>query len=158
MYVNYKEINVRTEIVRAEAVRSKRSMRLQSGMSLVEILVVLAIIGGVMALIAPNVFGNKEKANQRTAKIIMAKLSSSINEYYNDCNQMPDSLNDLVTSPGDDACDSWGPQPYAKEKEILDPWGNDLVYEQTSNGFTLVSLGKDGAPGGEGFDSDIEGD
>ena len=54
--------------------RIDKSRRLQSGMSLVEILVVLAIIGGVMALIAPNVFGNKQKANVRTAKIIMAKF------------------------------------------------------------------------------------
>jgi len=137
-------------------VRVDKNRRLQSGMSLVEILVVLAIIGGVMALIAPNVFGNKQKANVRTAKIIMAKLESAINEYYNDCNQMPDSLNDLVTSPGDDACDSWGPSPYAKEKEILDPWRNELVYEQTNDGFKLTSLGKDGAPGGEGFDADID--
>ena len=138
--------------------RTDKSRRLQSGMSLVEILVVLAIIGGVMALIAPNVFGNKQKANVRTAKIIMAKLESAINEYYNDCDQMPDSLGDLVESPGDDACSSWGPSAYAKEKEILDPWKNELVYEQTNDGFKLVSLGKDGAPGGEGFDADIEND
>lgn len=136
--------------------RVEKNRRLQSGMSLVEILVVLAIIGGVMSLIAPSVFGNKQKANQKTAKIVMAKLESSINEYYNDCDQMPDSLNDLVTNPGEDACTQWGPNPYAKEKEILDPWKNEIVYEQNSDGFKLTSLGKDGAPGGEGFDADID--
>lgn len=133
-----------------------KDRRLQSGMSLVEILVVLAIIGGVMALIAPNVFGNKQKAAMKTASIMISKLESAINEFYNDCDQLPDSLEQLTSAPSSDVCESWGPTAYVKEKELLDPWKNEFVYEQTSDGFKIVSLGKDGAPGGEGFDADID--
>lgn len=127
----------------------------QSGFSLVEILVVLAILGGVMALVAPNIFGNQQKANVRTAKIILAKLEGTINEFYSDCGQLPDSLEQLVNAPGGDVCESWGPNPYAKEKDLQDPWKNEILYEQTSGGIKLTSLGKDGSPGGEGFDADI---
>lgn len=133
----------------------KVKLKNQKGMTLIEILVVLAIIGGVMALIAPNIFGNKQKANMRTAKIMLSKLENSINEFYNDCDQLPDSLDQLVSAPSSDVCESWGPDAYAKEKELRDPWKNDIVYEQTNNGFVLKSFGKDGAPGGEGYDADI---
>lgn len=128
----------------------------QKGMSLIEILVVLGIIGSVMALLAPSIFGNKQKANVRTAKIIIAKIENSINEFYNDCDQLPDSLDQLVEEPGEAVCENWGPNPYVKSKDLLDPWKNELVYEQTGSGFKLTSLGQDGAPGGEGFDKDID--
>lgn len=127
----------------------------QKGMSLVEILVVLAIIGGVMSILAPRIFDNKNKANMRTAKLVIAKIESSINEFYNDCDQLPDSLDQLVDEPGGDVCENWGPNPYVKPKDLLDPWKNELVYEQTGSGFELKSLGQDGAPGGDGFAKDI---
>ena len=128
----------------------------QKGFSLVEIIVVLAIIGGIMTLLAPRIFSNKQKANQRTAKIQLAKVANAINEFYADCNQLPESLENLLDNPGEDVCESWGPDAYAKEKELIDPWKGDILYEQTGSGFVLKSLGADGAEGGEGYDSDVE--
>lgn len=128
----------------------------QKGFSLVEIIVVLAIIGGIMTLLAPRIFSNKQKANQRTAKIQLAKVANSINEFYADCNQLPESLENLLDNPGEDICESWGPDAYAKERELIDPWKGDILYEQTGSGFVLKSLGADGNEGGDGYDSDIE--
>lgn len=127
----------------------------QSGFSLVEIIVVLAIIGGIMTLLAPRIFSNKQKANQRTAKIQLAKVANSVNEFYADCNQLPESLDNLLDDPGADICESWGPDAYAKRKELIDPWKGDIVFEKTGSGFTLKSLGADGVEGGEGYDADV---
>ena len=145
-----------SEIVKVvEAKNVERSLKKQKGFSLVEIIVVLAIIGGIMTLLAPRVFQNKQKADQRTAKIQLAKVANAINEFYADCNQLPESLDNLLDNPGEDICESWGPDPYAKEKELIDPWKGDIIYEESGSGFTLKSLGADGAENGSGYDADI---
>lgn len=127
----------------------------QKGMSLIEILVVLAIIGTIAATVGSSVFGNKEKAKLRIAKIQISKVENAINTFYNDCDQLPDSLEQLLTEPGAEVCESWGPGAYTKQKDLIDPWKNDFVYEQTSEGFKVMSYGKGGQEGGEGLEKDI---
>jgi general secretion pathway protein G len=122
-----------------EESNSLKAVKNQKGFSLVEIIVVLAIIGGIMTLLAPRIFSNKQKANQRTAKIQLAKVANAINEFYADCNQLPESLDNLLDDPGEDVCETWGPDAYAKEKELIDPWKGDILYEQTGSGFVLKS-------------------
>jgi len=128
----------------------------QKGFSLIEIIVVLAIIGGITTLLAPRIFSNKQKAAQKTAKIQLAKVAGAINSFYADCDQLPDSLDNLLEDPGEGVCESWGPDAYAKEKELIDPWKGDILYESTGSGFVLTSLGADGSEGGEGYDKDVE--
>ncbi len=131
-------------------------MNSQKGMSLIEILVVLAIIGTIAATVGRSVFGSKEKAKVGTVKIQISKIENAVNEFYNDCDQLPDSLDQLINEPGSETCESWGlGGAYAKEKDLIDPWKNDFQYEQTSQGFTITSFGKGGAPGGEGLEKDI---
>ncbi len=127
----------------------------EKGMSLIEILVVLAIIGTIAATVGSSVFGNKEKAKLRIAKIQISKIENAINTFYNDCDQLPDSLDQLINEPDSSVCESWGPGAYIKEKELVDPWKNDFVYEQTSSGFNVMSYGKGGEEGGDGLEKDI---
>ncbi len=57
---------------------------------------------------------------------------------------------------GGGSCQNWGPTPYAKKNLLVDPWGNDIMYERNSSvSFTLLSYGADGEPGGDGLDADI---
>lgn len=133
----------------------KETTKKQSGMSLIEILVVLAILGTIMTVIGGRVFGNKDKAKVSTAKIQIAKVVDAITLFYNDCDQLPENLDQLVNAPSSDVCETWGPKSYIKAKELRDPWKNDFVYEISGGEFTVTSLGKDGAPGGEGLATDI---
>ena len=130
------------------------------GMTLIEIMIVLAIIGSIMALLLPKLVGSQDKAKVKEAKIQLGQLMNSISMYYTDCGKYPTSLAGL--SKPDPACSNWGPDPYYKlskgHETIQDPWGHDFVYEATGGSFTLKSLGRDGAEGGSGYDADISSD
>lgn len=125
------------------------------GMTLVEILIVLAIVGSLLAVIGGNVMENFQKSKKRQTTIIMSQIASALNMYYSDCGKMPPSLKGLIESPGDDECADWGPEPYLKKNQIKDGWDNDFVYESDGNTFSLKSLGKDKRPGGSKFDKDF---
>lgn len=125
----------------------------QKGMTLIEIMIVIAIIGSLMAIIGNRVIGQRDKANVGNAKIQMGQVANALSMYYNDCGKMPEALGNLVQP--DAACSSWGPEPYRKEKEIIDPWGSPFVYELNGADYTLKSLGRDKREGGSGYDADI---
>lgn len=127
------------------------------GMTLVEIMIVLAIIGSIMALLLPKIAGGQDKAKVKEAKIQISQLMQSLSMYYTDCGKYPQSLAGLTAADG--GCSNWGPEAYYKipkgQDSIKDPWGNDFVYELNGGNFVIKSLGKGGADGGSGYDADI---
>ncbi len=134
----------------------RKDLAKQKGMTLIEILVVLGILGTIITVLAPRIFGNRQKANVKVVKLQMSKLSASLEEFYSDCDQYPESLDQLLTAPGSDVCESWGPTSYVKsEKELKDPWKTPYVYTNDGGSYTILSYGKDKQPDGEGFDADI---
>ncbi len=124
------------------------------GMTLVEILIVLAIVGSLLAVIGQNVMSNFQKSKKKQTGIIMSQVASALNMYYSDCGKMPAALKNLIENPGDE-CADWGPEPYLKKNQIKDAWDNDFQFETDGTTFTLKSLGKDKKPGGTNFDKDI---
>ncbi|MGE5086712.1 MAG: type II secretion system major pseudopilin GspG [Bacillota bacterium] len=124
----------------------------RKGMTLIEIMIVLAIIGGIAALLLPRLTGQLDKAKQKEARIQMSQIVNAISMYYTDCGKNPQALENLVKA--DANCSNWGPEPYLK-KDPKDPWGHDFVYELNGNEYTLKCLGKDGREGGSGYDADI---
>lgn len=133
--------------------QENRSLLLnQKGMTLIEIMIVIAIIAGMMALLAPRFLGQKDKANMGQAKIQMGQIANALASYKNDCGKFPESLDSLVKA--DAACTNWGPEAYLS-KPPKDPWGNDYSYALEAGDFSLVCLGKDGRPGGDGYAKDI---
>lgn len=132
------------------------NLKNQRGFTLVEIMIVLVILGGLFALIGPSIFGQKDRANQSMAKIQISKLASAVELFYNDCDQYPSDLTQLSQKPSEDVCENWQPKGYVKnEKDLKDPWKRDFIYEVEGGGFIIRSLGKDGQPGGAEFDKDI---
>ncbi|MCB1554463.1 MAG: type II secretion system major pseudopilin GspG [Xanthomonadales bacterium] len=126
----------------------------QRGFTLVEIVIVIALIGIIMGVVAANVFGNKERSYYKLTETQLTTLSAKIETYEMDTGNLPGQLQDLVSAPG--SASGWL-GPYTKEKDLKDAWGTAIEYRSpgASSKFELVSLGADRKPGGEGVDADI---
>ena len=126
----------------------------QAGFTLVEMLVVLAIIGLLVGLVAPRVFGQLAEAKVRTAHIQIESFKNALDLFYLDAGRYPttqEGLQSLNTRPSDVA--SWG-GPYIKGTNVpRDPWNNPYNYKAPgANGrpFDITSNG----PGGKGGDAE----
>ncbi len=124
-----------------------------SGFTLIEILVVMAIIAMLAVLVAPNVFNQQAGAMRDAATAEISTLSAALDMYRLDVGRYPDSLDGLMRNDSNRA--AWN-GPYLRGTELPeDPWDNAYVYEPDDNSFSLYSLGADGAQGGAGNDADI---
>ncbi len=126
----------------------------QKGFSLIEILVVMVIMATIMGIVANSIGNNKKKAKLKEAEIMISKLKMSVESFNTDLGYYPRSLNALVEDNGDG---NWL-GPYAKKKELKDPWNEEFNYSspgQQDEEFSIVSYGNDKAPGGTKFDKDI---
>lgn len=127
----------------------------QSGMSLLEIIIVLVLIGLVVTFVGSRVIGGADRGKANLAKSQIQTLAGKVENYQLDTGSLPSKLEDLVTQPGN--ATGWL-GPYAKEAELKDPWGHVIDYRVPGDNkpFDLISLGKDGQPGGESFNADIK--
>lgn len=126
----------------------------QSGFSLIEIILVVVLIGGIVAFAASRILGGGDRAKVNLTKAQVQTLAEKIQQYEGDTGSLPGSLDNLVTSP--DGTSGWL-GPYAKDAELKDPWNHAYLYTVPGEGkpFDLVSLGADGKTGGESVDADI---
>ena len=124
----------------------------KKGMTLIEIMVVLVILGGLMAMLGSKIFGQKDKANRKQATIQIQIILDKLEEYQMDCQSYPEDLQDLVKEPSN--CSNWGPTPYLK-KVPKDPWGSDYIYSNEDGTPVLMSYGQDKREGGKGNGKDI---
>ncbi len=130
-------------------------IRNNKGMTLLEIMIVLVILGGLIAILATQVTGRMKKAKINQAKIQIAEYGKALDMYFTDCNGYPtneEGLQALVQAPP--SCSNWGPEPYLK-KVNKDPWNNEFIYESSGNNYVLRSLGSDRREGGTGDATDI---
>jgi general secretion pathway protein G len=130
-------------------------IRNRKGMTLLEIMIVLAIIASLIGVLASQINSRMKKAKINQAKIQIGEISKALDMYYTDCNSYPtsaDGLQALVTQPS--SCPSWGPDSYLK-RTPKDPWAREFIYESQGNTFTLICLGSDGKEGGAGDAADI---
>lgn len=130
----------------------------EAGLTLIEILVVLAIIAVMAYLIVPNVIGRPDQARATVAQTDLRTISAALKMYRLDNGDYPTSeqgLKALVQRPsGSPEPRNWSPSGYLGELPE-DPWGKPYGYTFDAGGFKLVTLGKDGKAGGEGVDADI---
>lgn len=122
----------------------------QAGFTLVEMLVVLAIIGLLAGLVAPRVFNQLAEAKVRTAHIQIESLKNSLDLFFLDAGRYPstsEGLAALTTHPANVA--NWN-GPYVKGTAVpRDPWNNPYTYRspgQNGRPYEIVSAG----PGGKG--------
>jgi general secretion pathway protein G len=128
----------------------------QKGMTLVEIMIVLVIVGGLMTILATQVMPKFFSAQTKQAKIQTGNIMKELEAFYLDCQTYPTSevgLRGLVTKP--ESCANWNGPYIKKEAELKDPWGNEFLYESNGSTYVVKSLGKGGQEGGSGNESDI---
>lgn len=122
------------------------------GFTLIEILVVMAIIGMLAVMVAPNVFRQQAGAQRDAAMSQISALEAALDAHRLDVGSYPDSLEGLIENIDDRA--AWN-GPYLRRDVPLDPWGNNYVYESRGGDFSLISYGPDGEEGGSDDDADI---
>ncbi len=139
--------------------RHKRSSRRRRAFTLIEFIVVITIIGILAALIVPRFMGRIGGAKRAVAQQAIAVLEAKVLEFQADCGRFPtaqEGLRALIRPPGDVA-DRWK-GPYVKEKDIIDPWDVELIYQYPGRynaDFDIFTYGADGQEGGEDENEDI---
>jgi general secretion pathway protein G len=127
------------------------------GFTLLELLVVIVIIGLLAGYVAPRYFAQVGKSEVKVAKAQIDSLEKALDQYKLDTHRYPSAehgLAALVTRPASEP--NWA-GPYLKKAVPNDPWGNPYVYRNPGQKgeFEIVSLGRDGKPGGSGEDADL---
>ena len=139
--------------------RPARRFVREAGMTLIEILVVLVLIGIVLGIVGGNFIGRGEKAKSDAAKIEIGQIGQALDLYKLEVGRYPTSqegLQALVSAPS--GASNWN-GPYWKKSSIpKDPWGNDYKYTSPASGggpYDILSYGADGKEGGEGANRDV---
>jgi general secretion pathway protein G len=129
------------------------SQRRSNGMTLIEILVVLVLIGIVMGIVGGNFIGQGETAKRKAAKIQIGQISQTLDLFKLEIGRYPSSqegLAALITAPA--GVTNWN-GPYWKQATVpKDPWGNEYqyVFPGQHGDYDLISNGPTGQQGGEG--------
>ena len=135
--------------------QSRRRSYRESGFTLVELLVVLAILGMLAALVGPQVLNQLGGAKSKSAAIQIRDFEQALELYKLDVGRFPresDGLEALVQQPS--GAKGWN-GPYLKKDVPDDPWGNPYEYDVSGSNVTVTSLGADGRSGGSGEDADV---
>lgn len=128
------------------------------GFTLLELLVVMVIIGLLAAYVGPRYFAQIGKSERSSAKAQIEALAKALDTYRLETGRYPTTeqgLNALAVKPADEP--KWA-GPYLQKAVPADPWSHPYVYRapgQSGADFDLLSLGKDGQPGGDGDDADV---
>lgn len=122
------------------------------GLTLIEIMVVVVILGLLATLIVANVIGSQASAERTKAEADINGLSNAVKQFRLDQRRYPTKLSELVQKPSD--AKKWPPGGYI-DKLRPDPWGNPYLYANPGSNFEIRSLGADGQEGGQEENADI---
>lgn len=134
------------------------SRRRALGFTLVELLVVLAILGLLAGLVGPRVLSQLGGAKSKTAAVQIKDLEQAVELFKLDVGRFPsaaEGLESLVTRPA--SAPGWN-GPYLKKGGVpRDPWGNAYSYEAPGKrgDVDIYTYGADNAPGGDGENADV---
>ncbi|MEH6568959.1 MAG: type II secretion system major pseudopilin GspG [Halioglobus sp.] len=139
------------------AMTNCRTASRQSGFTLMELLVVLAILGLLMSLVGPQVLNQLGGAKVKTAAIQIKDLEQALEMYKLDVGRFPrteEGLDALMKKPAKGS--GWN-GPYLKSDVPLDPWKAEYHYKYPGDHgeFDIFTYGQNGSPGGEGEDTDV---
>jgi general secretion pathway protein G len=139
--------------------KRKNRKRSQAGVTLIEMLVVVAIIGLFLAIVAPNMFKNADKARITATRDQIRSFMTALGSYKLDTGIFPTTEQGLAALRGkpSEEVNGWN-GPYMPQEIPKDPWGHDYLYKypgEHGDEPDIISLGADGQPGGEGINADV---
>jgi general secretion pathway protein G len=128
-----------------------------AGFTLLELLVVMVIIGLLAGFVGPRFFAQIGKSEVKVAKAQMDGLEKALDQYRLDVGSYPSTEQGLAALNERPAGVNRWAGPYLKKGVPLDPWGRAYVYTAPGQHgeYDIVSLGKDGQPGGKDEAEDI---
>lgn len=133
----------------------------QHGITLIEIMVVLVILGILAAIIIPRISDRPEQARRTKAILDIKSIETTLSLFQMDNGFYPSTeqgLEALVEKPTAGRIPTNYSEGGYLKKVPLDPWKNPYIYISpgASGDYDLISFGADGEEGGEGKFSDIK--
>ncbi len=135
----------------------KKQKNLRSGFSLIELLIVIVILGGLVAVVAPGLMDAADGAKRDTVCLKMNDLKKRLDMFKLDNGNYPETeegFEALVNNPDTDKYPNYRAKPYL-QKIPKDSWKTPFVYIRTGSGFELISYAADRKEGGEENNKDI---
>ncbi|MBL0164620.1 MAG: type II secretion system protein GspG [Xanthomonadales bacterium] len=132
------------------SLRNLRPLPRAAGFTLMEMIAVIVLLGIVIGIVGGGVMNSFGDAKWKAGTVQAKKLAGSVEQYQMGVGSYPNSLEDLLKRDG--------LGPYAKEKDLKDPFGNPFVYKKPGDAgrdFDIIFLGKDGKPGGDSTNKDF---
>ena len=138
------------------------SRHTERGFTLIELLVVITVIAILAGLVGPMVFRNVGDAKVSAARAQIELFGLALDQYRLDNDFYPGTTQGLAAlrerPSGEPQARNWR-GPYVRKAIPLDPWGRPYAYKSPGNvnaeSYDLLSLGRDGQPGGSGEDADV---
>lgn len=142
--------------------KSRLSRLGHDGLTLIEIVVVIIVLGLLAGLVGPQIIGRVSEAKTSTAETQIELFSVALDNYRLDNGRYPTTeqgLQALRQKPANEPVPYNWRGPYLQKEIPLDPWGQPYVYRSpgdvNSTAYDLFTLGRDGQPGGEDEDADV---
>jgi len=130
---------------------------LRRGFSLIELLIVIVILGGLVAVVAPGLMDAADGAKRDTVCLKMNDLKKRLDMFKLDNGQYPDTeegFSALLGNPDTDKYPNYRAKPYLK-KLPKDSWKTPFAYVRKGEDFELISFAGDRKEGGDGSGLDI---
>lgn len=134
-----------------------RTWRQDRGFTLLELLVVLVVLGLLVSIVGPKYFNQLGKSEAKAAQAQIANIAKALDIYRVDVGRYPETEQGLAALNAGPANEPKWRGPYLQKAVPQDPWGRAYLYKSPGEhgDFDLVSLGKDGSPGGTEDNADI---
>jgi general secretion pathway protein G len=139
----------------------RRVWRDDRGITLIEMMVVIIILGILATIIFTRVSDRPEQARRTKAQVEIRQLGTALELFKLDNGFYPTTeqgLEALVSKPATGKIPMSYPESGYIEKIPKDPWGNPYVYQcpGSHQEYDITSYGPDGQEGGEGKNADIQ--
>ena len=129
----------------------------RSGFSLIELLIVIVILGGLVAVVAPGLMDSADQAKRDTVCLKMNDLKKRMDMFKLDNGIYPDTeegFEALLSNPDQDKYPNYRAKPYLK-KLPKDSWKTPFTYVKKGSDIEIISYAADRKSGGEESDRDI---